>query len=132
MRPFTAAACIQDLRAGARVLLGLPPEYFVNRLLQLAVFVEEHGLEEAKRLGEAVGAALLEPPRAWRLAKGYAAAFSSSCSMRVPSTFRNSASQAGWAGHAGAVTRVPSTQAPSILVSTQVPPALTTSGFTAG
>jgi putative ATP-dependent DNA ligase len=57
---ITAAACIQDLRIGARVLLDLPPEYFVNRLLQLAVFVEEHGLEGAQRLGEAVGAALLE------------------------------------------------------------------------
>jgi putative ATP-dependent DNA ligase len=56
----TAAACIQDLRLGARVLLDLPPEYFVNRLLQLAVFVEEHGLEQAKRLGEAVGASLLD------------------------------------------------------------------------
>ena len=36
----------------------------------------------------------------------------------VPSTVRNSESHAGWAGHAGAVTRLPSTQALSIGTST--------------
>ncbi len=44
--------------------------------------------------------------------------------MRVPSTSRNRASHAGCAGHAGAVTRLPSTCAPSIGISIHSPPAL--------
>ena len=53
-------------------------------------------------------------------------------SMRVPSTFKNLASHWGWAGQAGAVTRLPSTWAWSTAMSTNVPPAHPTSGPTAG
>lgn len=53
-------------------------------------------------------------------------------STRVPSTCRKRASHAGCAGHAGAVTRLSSTQAPSSGTSTHSPPAAVTSGATAG
>ena len=50
----------------------------------------------------------------------------------VPSTFKNLASQAGCAGQAGAVTRLPSTWAWSMPMSMYFPPARVTSGPTAG
>src|SRR5205085_4030999 len=52
--------------------------------------------------------------------------------MRVPSRSRNFASQRGWAGHAGAVTRLPSAWAWSTATSTHRPPAPRTSGATDG
>lgn len=53
-------------------------------------------------------------------------------SMRVPRTFRKAASHSGWAGHAGAVTRFPSVWDWSTGMSMNVPPAVPTSGPTAG
>ena len=38
------------------------------------------------------------------------------CSIRVPSTVRNCAIHMGWAGHAGAVTKLPSVTAASTLM----------------
>ena len=52
--------------------------------------------------------------------------------MRVPSTCRNWAIQAGWAGQAGAVTRFPSVTAPSMAISAYLPLASFTSGPQAG
>src|SRR2546423_13172545 len=52
--------------------------------------------------------------------------------MRVPRTARNLASQAGCAGQAGAVTRLPSAMASVMARLTYVPPAWLTSGPTAG
>ena len=55
-------------------------------------------------------------------------------SISVPSTSRKLRIQAGWAGQAGAVTRLPSTCALSkvAFASTYWPPAATTSNLTAG
>jgi hypothetical protein len=53
-------------------------------------------------------------------------------SIRVPSTLRNCASQAGCTGHAGAVTRTPSVTAWSTGMSAYLPPARVTSGPHAG
>jgi len=53
-------------------------------------------------------------------------------SIFVPRTPRNLASQAGCAGQAGAVTKLASTTASVIPMSANVPPALVTSGPTAG
>lgn len=53
-------------------------------------------------------------------------------SIFVPSTCRNFVSHSGCAGHAGAVTRLPSTTALSTGMSTYSPPAALTSGPTAG
>lgn len=54
------------------------------------------------------------------------------CSMRVPITSRKFASHAGCAGHAGAVTRLPSTKASSTAMSCQSAPAAFASGPHAG
>lgn len=56
----------------------------------------------------------------------------SECSIFVPKTFRNSASQLGCAGHAGAVTKLPSTTASVTGTSVYLPPARSTSGLQAG
>jgi len=53
-------------------------------------------------------------------------------SIRVPSTVRNCASHAGWAGQAGAVTKLPSVTASSMLIEAYVAPASSTSGAQAG
>ena len=53
---------------------------------------------------------------------------SSQSSIRVPNTPRKRASHAGWAGHAGAVTRLPSTCASSTPMATYLPPAAVISG----
>ena len=53
-------------------------------------------------------------------------------SIRVPSTSRNRASHRGWAGQAGAVTRLPSTWAASTAMDSKRPPQRVTSGPTAG
>lgn len=54
--------------------------------------------------------------------------------ISVPSTFKNLAIHSGWAGQAGAVTRLPSTWALEkvSLLGTQVPPATAMSGLQAG
>src|SRR5260370_34952435 len=51
-------------------------------------------------------------------------------SILVPRTARNLASHAGWAGQAGAVTRLPAAMASVIARLTYVPPACVTSGPT--
>jgi len=56
----------------------------------------------------------------------------SECSIFVPKSFRNSASQLGCAGHAGAVTKLPSTTASVTGTSVYLPPARSTSGLQAG
>src|SRR5947209_14626700 len=59
-------------------------------------------------------------------------AAASSSTIFVPSTWRNLAIHAGWAGHAGAVTRMPSATASSMPISSYSAPASLTSGATAG
>src|SRR3989441_12554884 len=56
----------------------------------------------------------------------------SSSTIFVPSTWRNLAIHAGWAGHAGAVTRLPSATAWSMPISASTRRARLTSGATAG
>lgn len=86
------------------------------------------------------------PPGAYESEKGLAPTMTcrkpSQCLLRftthaystilVPNTVKNLASQSGCAGHAGAVTRLPSTWALSTGISMYVPPQLVTSGPTAG
>ena len=55
----TGASDIQDIRAMSDVLLEVPPEYFTNRLLRLALYLEEHGEYSGTELDRKVGAALL-------------------------------------------------------------------------
>ncbi len=56
----TGASCIDDIQASSDNLLDLPPEYFINRLLRLALFVEEHALPSSPELKQALGSAFLD------------------------------------------------------------------------
>jgi putative ATP-dependent DNA ligase len=56
----TGASCIDDIQASSDNLLDLPPEYFINRLLRLALFVEEHALPSSPALKQALGSAFLD------------------------------------------------------------------------
>ncbi len=60
----TGASCIDDIRATSDNLLDLPPEYFINRLLRLGLFVEEHNLDPTPELRQALGGAFLDGLRA--------------------------------------------------------------------
>lgn len=56
----TGNSNIDDIRATADNLMELPPEYFTNRLLRLALFLEENGLERPPEMKQALGAAFLD------------------------------------------------------------------------
>ncbi len=56
----TGTSCLDDLRASSDTLLDLPPEYFINRLLRLGLFVEEHALPVTDTLKHQLGAAFLD------------------------------------------------------------------------
>ncbi|MCX8049580.1 MAG: RNA ligase [Methylohalobius sp.] len=56
----TGSSCIDDLRVTSDNLLDLPPEYFINRLLRLSLFVEEHALPATAELKQALGGAFLD------------------------------------------------------------------------
>lgn len=60
----TGNSNIDDIRATSDNLLDLPPEYFINRLLRLGLFVEEHGLDPTCELKQALGGAFLDGLRA--------------------------------------------------------------------
>ncbi|GAB6066957.1 RNA ligase [Methylothermus subterraneus] len=60
----TGHSNIDDIRASSDNLLELPPEYFINRLLRLALFVEEHALPATSELKQALGGAFLDGLRA--------------------------------------------------------------------
>ncbi len=57
----TPASVIQDIAAMADGLMELPPEYFTNRLLRLALILEESPELDRDGLRERLGAALLDP-----------------------------------------------------------------------
>lgn len=56
----TSASSIEDIRVTAYNIRDLPPEYFTNRILRLALFLEEQGLEESPKLSRDLGAAFLD------------------------------------------------------------------------
>lgn len=60
----TGNSNIDDIRATSDNLLDLPPEYFINRLLRLGLFVEEHALSPTPELRQALGGAFLDGLRA--------------------------------------------------------------------
>lgn len=60
----TGNSNIDDIRATSDNLLDLPPEYFINRLLRLGLFVEEHHLAPTSELRQALGGAFLDGLRA--------------------------------------------------------------------
>jgi len=55
----TAASAIADVRAGAAALRQLPPEYFTNRILRLALFLDEEGVGADPELERRLGAAFI-------------------------------------------------------------------------
>lgn len=56
----TGSSCITDIQATAWNMLQLPPEYFTGRILRLALFVQEQGLERGDELYRSVGQAFLD------------------------------------------------------------------------
>ncbi|MEN3028294.1 MAG: RNA ligase [Aquificaceae bacterium] len=67
---ITSYANLNDIRVTSLNMLGLPADYYTNRLLRLALFIEEEGLEKDgglyRELGEAFLSGLFE---ACRMAK---------------------------------------------------------------
>ncbi|RMH04506.1 MAG: RNA ligase [Aquificota bacterium] len=57
---ITRYANLRDIQITALNMLGLPADYYTNRLLRLALFVEEEGLERNQRLYEELGRAFLD------------------------------------------------------------------------
>ncbi len=57
----TPASVIQDISVMADGLMELPPEYFTNRLLRLALILEESPELDREGLRERLGAAFLDP-----------------------------------------------------------------------
>ncbi len=57
---ITSYANLNDIRITSLNMLGLPADYYTNRLLRLALFIEEEGLEKKKELYEELGRAFLE------------------------------------------------------------------------
>lgn len=55
----TSNSSVADIRVTAYNILDLPPEYFTNRILRLALFLEEQGLERSPQLSRALGDAFL-------------------------------------------------------------------------
>lgn len=56
----TSNSSVQDISAAAASLLELPPEYFTNRLLRLALFLHQEELDTSPELNRRTGAAFLE------------------------------------------------------------------------
>ncbi|MGA7800826.1 MAG: RNA ligase [Gammaproteobacteria bacterium] len=56
----TSNSSISDIRTTAYSILELPPEYFISRILRLALFLDEQGLERSSALDERLGAAFLD------------------------------------------------------------------------
>ena len=56
----TARSNIHDLELTSSALLDLPPEYFTNRLLRMALFMAENGQRGDRELEAALGHSLLE------------------------------------------------------------------------
>jgi putative ATP-dependent DNA ligase len=56
----TSNANVSDIRSTAENILELPPNYFTNRILRLALGLQEQGLERSRELEQRLGAAFLE------------------------------------------------------------------------
>lgn len=56
----TARSNVQDIECTSSALLDLPPEYFTNRFLRMALFMEEHGRRGDPDLERRLGRAVLE------------------------------------------------------------------------
>ncbi|ADC89447.1 ATP dependent DNA ligase [Thermocrinis albus DSM 14484] len=57
---ITSYANLQDIRITSLNLMGLPADYYTNRLLRLALFMEEEGLQLEEDLLKELGSAFLE------------------------------------------------------------------------
>lgn len=57
---ITRYANLKDIQITALNMLGLPADYYTNRLLRLALFVEEEGIEKDEELYRDLGKAFLE------------------------------------------------------------------------
>lgn len=55
----TARSNVQDIEAMSDALLDLPPEYFTNRLLRMALFMAEHGQRQNPEAERELGRAFL-------------------------------------------------------------------------
>ncbi|MEJ7620538.1 MAG: RNA ligase [Aquificaceae bacterium] len=56
---ITSYANLNDIRITSLNMLGLPADYYTNRLLRLALFIEEEGLEKTQELFRELGEAFL-------------------------------------------------------------------------
>lgn len=57
---ITSYANLNDIRITSLNMLGLPADYYTNRLLRLALFIEEEGLTKDENLYKDLGKAFLE------------------------------------------------------------------------
>ncbi len=57
---ITSYANLNDIAITSINMLGLPADYYTNRLLRLALFIEEEGLKKSNRLYSEVGKAFLD------------------------------------------------------------------------
>ncbi|MFN7065173.1 MAG: RNA ligase [Aquificaceae bacterium] len=57
---ITSYANLSDIRITSLNMLGLPPDYYTNRLLRLALFIEEEGLSKDEELYRELGRAFLD------------------------------------------------------------------------
>lgn len=55
----TSTSSVLDIRATAYNILDLPPEYFINRIMRLVLFMEEQGLDSEQALADAIGEAFV-------------------------------------------------------------------------
>ncbi len=56
---ITSYANLNDIRITSLNMLGLPADYYTNRLLRLALFIEEEGVEKTQELFRELGEAFL-------------------------------------------------------------------------
>ena len=56
----TANINIADIQSGAYTTFDLPPEYFINRLARLALFMDDHGIANSQALQQQLGGAFVE------------------------------------------------------------------------
>ncbi|MCG6969267.1 MAG: RNA ligase [Gammaproteobacteria bacterium] len=56
----TANINIADIQSGANTMFDLPPEYFINRLARLALFMDDHDIANTQALQQQLGNAYME------------------------------------------------------------------------
>lgn len=105
------------------------PKPRIAKLQELRYSISWTGLEVKKQLAGSVWEEHDDLLFVRRRVQGWSYSYTF---IFVPSTSRNFASHSGWAGQAGAVTKLPSTCASLTATSTNFAPAFTTSGPTAG